>query len=297
MLIPKFMAKRSALVGIDFDVNTVRLLELCKTRTGLCIESYVVCGNDDISQALNEAIKQSGVKSKLAVVGLPYSAVISKNIQLDARLNEDEIESYLLMNMKKFTGFGIQDICMDFNILGLVKNSPDKVNIEMIAAKREQVAAKTELMRTTNMKIKSVDVELFALHRAVLQQSIKYDSAIAVINLKMKSLLLSVLERKKILYAKEENITDHGIAQQIGNELQLFFATNPCKVNQIIVSGENADCVNLLENISLQTGIPTCTADPFIDMEISEHVDAAALRKVAHNMVISCGLALWQFSK
>lgn len=297
MLISKFIAKRSALVGIDFDVNTVRLLELSKTRTGLCVESYAVCSNDDISQAVNEAIKQSGVKSKLAVVGLPYSAVISRNIQLDTRLDDDEIESYLLMNMKKLTGFGVQDICMDFDRLEPVKNSPDKVNIEMIAAKREQVAAKKELMHSTNMKIKSVDVELFALQRAAQQQSIKYDGAIAVINLKKRSLLLSVLEQGEILYAKEENIVEGDIAEQICNELQLCFATNPCKVNHIIIAGENADCADLLENISARVGVSVYTANPFVDMEISGHVDALALRKVAHNMIISFGLALWRFSK
>ncbi len=298
MLIPRFRAKRSASVGIDFDTNTVRLIELSKTRAGLCVESYAICSNNDISQALNEAIKLSGVKTKLAVIGLPYSSVISKNIQLDARLDVDEIESYLLMNMKKLTGFGVQDICIDFDRLGPVKNSPDKVNIEMIAAKREQVAAKKELMCCTNMKIKSVDMELFALQRAVLQQSIKYDGVIAVINLKKRSLLLSVLEQgRKILYAKEENIIEGDIAEQICNELQLCFATNPCKVNHIIMSGENADCADLLENISALTGIRACTANPFVDMEISGHVDALALRKVAHNMMISFGLALWQFSK
>jgi type IV pilus assembly protein PilM len=297
MLIPKFIAKRSALVGIDFDVNTVRLLELRQTRAGFCVESYAVCSGDSLRQALNEAIKQSGVKSKFAVVGLPYSAVISRNIQLDARLDEDEIESYLLMNMKKLTGFGVKDICIDFNILGPVKNSPDKVNIGMIAAKREQIAAKKELMRTTNMKIQSVDVELFALQRAVLQQSLKCDDTVAVINLKKKSLLLSVLEHGEILYAKEEDVIEGDIAEQISNELQLCFATNPCKVNQIIVSGENADCADLLENIFTRVGVSVCTANPFVNVEISEHIDALALRKVAHSMMISYGLALWQFSK
>jgi len=291
------MTKRSVLVGIDFDVNTVRLLELRRTRAGFCVESYAVCSDENLRQALNEAIKQSGVKTKLAVVGLPCSAVISRNIQLDARLDEDEIESYLLMNMKKFTGFGVQDICMDFNILGPVSDSPDKVNIEMIAAKREQVAAKKQLMCTTNMKMRSIDVELFALQRAALQQSLKYDDAVAVINLKKRSLLLSVLEHGEILYAKEENVIEGDFAEQICNELQLCFATNPCKVNQIIVSGENANCADLLEGISTRIGVSVCTADPLVNMEISEHIDAIALRKVAHSMMISCGLALWQFCK
>jgi type IV pilus assembly protein PilM len=297
MWVSRLKVNRSAVVGIDFDINTVRLIELSKTRTGICVESYAICETNTISQALNEAIKQSGVKTKLAVIGLPYSAVISKNIQLDARLEEHEIESYLLMNMKKFTGFSVQDICMDFEILGPVKNSPDKVNIEMIAARREQVAAKTELIRTTNMIIKSVDVELFALQRAVLQQSTKYEGAVAVINLKMKSILLSVFELGKILYAKEENRADNDIAQQINSELQLFFATNPCKVNQVIIAGENADSSDLLEDIFTQIGISACTANPFVGMKISEQVDALALRRVAHSMMISCGLALWQFSK
>jgi len=269
-------------VGIDIDDNSVKILELRKTRTEICVESYAIYKNADISALVKPYSK------KFVTIGIPYSAVINKTIQLDAKLNEEEIENYLVMNMKKLTGFAALDISMDFKILE--KTSTNKINVELIAARREQVLAKTSLLE--KVKVKAIDVESFALQRAALLQLHNNNDIIAAINLKTNNLLLCIFQQENIIYVKEENISEQNIAQLINKELQLFFATKSFTINQIIIAGETVK-VELLDSIYNETNIPTTLANPFSNMTFK---DKTGLFKIASALTLCCGLALWKFA-
>lgn len=288
----KWLIQRSATsVGIDIGANSVSLLKLCRIRTGYEILSYTHRDDNNIAALL----KQTKIKS--TIIGMPHAAVISKVIQLDASLHTDEIENYLLMNMRKYTGFAAQDIRMDFNVLGLAPNFPNKVAVQLIAARREQVAARTKLLGEANIKVEAVDVESFALQRAALLQVAQADDVVAIVNLRQNSLLLCITQGNSMLYVKEEQIVAlPDIAQQINQELQLFFANHSVTITQIIVAGTYADQMRLINNIAAATNITTYIANPFMDMECAGQIDKKALHKTAHTMLLSCGLALWKFA-
>ena len=271
--------------GIDIDHNCVKLIELRKTRQGYFVENYAVGNIDDIAQ-LN-------AKSKISAIALPYAGVISKTIQLDASLHEKEIENYLLMNMQQYTGFMAQDISMDFSVHGPVKDCPDKIVVELTAARRKEVNARVNLFQRSYLKIKFVDVESFALQRAALLQLGNTDDAMVIINLKLRSLLFCVLQQGEIIYVTEENILDNqGVVERIRHELQMFFATHSLPITSILVGGESADKIGLIDEIAELVHIPVHIANPFINMEITKQLDSEEFYKIAHSMMISCGLAI-----
>lgn len=277
--------KKSPVTSIGFDINSelVRSVELKKTNDCYFLTSY----SANVDMAAN--------RNKNVIVAIPYGAAISKIVQLDAGLGEEEIEKYLTMNIKRYTGFNAEDISMDFNILGPAENNSNKIDVELIAAKREQVAAKISLLRQYGVNVKAVDVEPFALQRAALAQLPK-ESSIAVFNVKQNSLLFCVIQQKKMLYVKEENIAiEIDIEKQILAELQMFFAANVVDINHILITGDVRLEDGLVEHIAEQTNIRTSGGNPFINMELAPQINRKDLNRNAHLMMLSCGLALWRF--
>lgn len=273
----RFRKKPATFIGFDINSDQIISVELKRGNGGYCLESYAV--HADIAEHEN----------KMVTIALPYSAAITKIIQLDMNLNEEEIEDYLTMNMKKYTGLNAEDISMDFSVLGPAKNSSNKIDVELIAAKQEQVKGKIAFLQQYNIKVKAVDIESFALQRAALLQLPQDDAVTAVINVKQNNLLVGILQNKDMLYVREENVTPgQDINEQINAELQMFFAAHSISVDRILMAGEVTGENILIDNI------PVSIANPFINMEIAPQIDRAKLNKVAHFLLISCGLALWQ---
>lgn len=259
-------------IGIDINGNTVRLLGLRKTKNNCRVVAAAACSANKVAVALDKVIRQAKIKIKSATIAIPYSAVMVKTISLDASLTEPEILNYLYMNSKQYTGVNPQKLRMDFNILGPTQGQPHKIDIELVAAKRDQLDAKVALVSDANIKVTAVDVDAFALARAAIPH-IKHDLT-AVINLNSSSFLLCVLENRKIIYIKEENI-HLSIAHQLKNELQMFVTTHNKIVQQIILAGVLHP--GNKASIATKTGISTMVATPY---------------SIDPQMMLSYGLAL-----
>jgi Tfp pilus assembly PilM family ATPase len=182
---------------------------------------------------------------------------------------------------------------MDFKAVELEGVGRNKLEVELIAARKEQVAAKTSWFTANNINVTFVDVEPFALQQVMLAQLTKDNEVVAVVNLKVNSFLFCVFCDKKILYIKEDSInSEQNIAEQINNELQMFFATHSLIVQRIMVGGRRANQAKLLAEINACTHITTEVLNPFGRMKLAKSIDAKRLYQSASSLILSCGLAM-----
>lgn len=83
------------------------------------------------------------------------------------------------------------------------------------------------------------------------------------------------------------------LIQQIERQLQLFYSSTSYQdIDSLILAGGSSAIENLPHKVQQQLGCPTYVANPFIDMVLSDKVDAAALAQDAPAMMIACGLAM-----
>ncbi|MCK4608838.1 MAG: pilus assembly protein PilM [Gammaproteobacteria bacterium] len=292
----KWLRKKSiATVGIDFGVDYVNLLELQKQDEQCWLVSYASFANvPDITQALQQALEQIKAKSYRIAIAIPHTTIINKTLQVDASLDEDEIEQFLIANSKQYTGYANEEINMDFSVLGEAPRDTAKTVVELVATKRDQVAEKTSLLEQLNYKATVVDVESFALQRAVLKNLANKKVVTAAIYLKSHVLLMSVFQDDLLLYATETQ-NDHAqtITQQIEQTLQMCFASHSITIEQIVLSGINADNPELTAEIKGQINIPVLPLDCFANIEIADAIDSDVLKQLAPQLLLSYGLALW----
>lgn len=169
------------LLGIDVSASNVKLVELVPGgKAGVRLERYaiepiergaVVDGNvenpEAVADALMRAIRRTGARAKLAAMALPSSAVIAKRITLPAGLHEEDYEVQVESEASQYIPFSIDEVNLDFQILGPSPNAADDVEVLLAASLKEKVDDRVAIAEMAGLKPTVIDVEPYAARVAI----------------------------------------------------------------------------------------------------------------------------------
>ncbi len=241
MLAQLFGKKKIPVVGLDISSTTVKLLELGRVGARFRVESYAVeplppdaVVERDIKDtaAVGEAIKRvfarSGTSCKHASVAVAGSAVITKIIQLDIGLNEDDIETQIKLDADQYIPYPLEEVALDFEVQGESDKAADKVDVLVAASRSENVDTRVESMEIAGVKAKVVDVESFAMERAFQliagQLPNRGDErVIAVVDIGATMTSLSVLRNFKTIYTREQLFGGSQLTEEIQRRYGLSY--------------------------------------------------------------------------
>ena len=176
-----FSSKTPLLIGLDIGSSSVKLVELSQSLGGnLRLERYaieqlprgaMVDGNIDkidvVAEAVRRAYRRVECKVKNVAVALPASAVITKRIALPANLNEEELEIQVESEANQYIPFALDEVSLDFQVLGPVLNSPEEVEVLIAASRKEKVEDRLAAIQEAGLKPIIVDVESYAMRAAL----------------------------------------------------------------------------------------------------------------------------------
>jgi type IV pilus assembly protein PilM len=171
-----FSAKSPPMLGLDIGTTSVKLVELSEAGKGQYrVERYVieplpkdavkegdVVNAEQVVEALQEAWRQMGTRVKNVVMSLPASAVITKKILLPASLSGSELETQVESEANQVIPFSLDEVNLDFQILGPSLGSPNDVEVLLAAARKEKVEDRVALAETAGLKAMVMDVESYA---------------------------------------------------------------------------------------------------------------------------------------
>lgn len=184
LALPDFFRRSSApLVGVDISASSVKLVELAAgAKTALRLERYaiepiergaVVDGNienpEAVADALVRALRRSGCRAKLAALALPSAAVISKRLTLPAGLTEEEYELQVESEASQYIPFPIDEVNLDFQVLGPAAGASDDVDVLIAASRKEKVEDRVAIAEMAGLKAMVMDVEPYAARVAIDQ--------------------------------------------------------------------------------------------------------------------------------
>lgn len=173
--------KKPPLIGLDISTSGVRLVELAEAgKNELRLERYaseplprgaVVDGNienlDQVSEAVRRVWKKSGTRIKLIALGMPPASVITKKIILPNGLSEDELEVQVESEASQYIPFALDEVSLDFDVIGVAPNSPDDVEVMLAASRREKVEDRVAIAEAAGLKAVVMDIESYAARAAI----------------------------------------------------------------------------------------------------------------------------------
>ncbi len=233
----RFGRKKIELLGIDISSTAIKLVQLSQNSAAAVpyhVEHYAVeplpanavvekkiADVDAVGQCIERAMIRSGSKAKRGAVAVSGSAVITKPILMSASLSESEMENQILLEADQYIPYPLEEVNIDFDILGPSSSSPDMVDVLLAATRSENVDDRVSALEISGLSAAVVDVESYAMERAcgLLRDSAdneRIDQTVAVADIGATTTTLHVLHDGKIEYTREQNFG----GQQLTDDVQ-----------------------------------------------------------------------------
>lgn len=228
-----FNKKANTLLGIDISSTSVKLIELSRSGSRYKVEAYAVeplppnavvekniAELDGVGQALSRVLVKARTGAKHAAVAVAGSAVITKTIEMEAGLSDDELENQLKIEADQYIPYPLEEVAIDFEVQGFSARNNERVDVLLAACRKENVEVREAALSVAGLTAKVVDVEAYALERAyglVVQQlgSERDDLTVAIIDIGATMMTLSVLHNGKTIYSRESMFGGRQLTEEI----------------------------------------------------------------------------------
>jgi type IV pilus assembly protein PilM len=230
------------LVGLDVSTSSVRLVELSQLGKGeLRLERYaseplprgaVVDGNienlEQVSEAVRRVWKKSGTRVRLVALGMPPASVITKKIILPAGLSEDQLEVQVESEASQYIPFALDEVSLDFDVIGPAANSPDDIEVMLAASRKEKVEDRVALAEAAGLTAVVMDIESYAARAAldrVISQAPQAGAGqiVALFQVGAQVTHISVMLDGDTIYEREQPFGGNQLTQDIVRAYGLSF--------------------------------------------------------------------------
>ena len=174
-----FEKKAQNVLGLDISSSSVKLLELSRSGNRFRVESYAVTSlppnsvvekniNDveGVGDAIVKVVSQAKAKNKNIAIAVSGSAVITKVIEMEAGLTEDQTETQISVEADQYIPYPLDEVALDFEVLGPSERDPEVVEVLLAACRKENVELRTDAADYAELETKIVDVEAYSMERA-----------------------------------------------------------------------------------------------------------------------------------
>jgi type IV pilus assembly protein PilM len=343
------------LIGIDVSSSAVKMLELDSGGKGkLRVERYAItplpkdavldgaiAKTEVVEEAMRQTLKMLGTRIRDVAMALPAASVITKNIMLPGDATEAEIDTQISAEANQIASFPLNDISLDYQILGPNLKNPSENDALLVLARKERVEERVALAESAGLKVVVMDVDAYASLTAFEQMLFQLPEqgkgqTVAVIDIGAQTTHVNVLHDNQSVYQREHALGGYSltneisrrfdlpleeaedakrkgllpesydsevlqpflesVAQEIARALQLFFsASSHQNIDHIFLAGGCAAIPGLNEVVQSRTQANTLVANPFANMDVSNHLKTRHIASDAPALLVACGLALRRF--
>jgi type IV pilus assembly protein PilM len=251
-----FNPKLRPLIGVDISSTAVKMVELVDAGKGQPrVERYaieplpkdaVLDGNlaslEAVAGALQRCWKRLGTSTRFIAMALPTSAVITKKITLPANLREQDMEIQVESEANQYIPFALEEVNLDFQVIGPAPGSPDDVEVLLAASRKEKVEDRVAAAEVAELKPVVIDVEAYATQAAyeLVIKQLPRDGAgqiIALIDIGASAMTVTIMKDDQQVYAREQAFG----GSQLTDEIMRAYGIGPDEAENLKRSGTPPD--------------------------------------------------------
>lgn len=227
--------KDPPLIGLDISSSSIKMVEIDASSKGLYrVERYVieslpkdavVDGNivnfDAASEALRLCWKRMGTRIKNVAMALPAAAVITKKVILPGNQREEDMELQVQGEANQYIPFTLEEVNLDFQVLGPAPNSSiEDVEVLIAASRKEKIEDRVALAQSAGLKALVMDVESFAAQSAfeLIQSQLSTSSenpVYAMVDAGAAMLRITLFNKDQTIYVREQQLGGNHLTQEI----------------------------------------------------------------------------------
>ena len=227
------------LIGVDVSSTSVKVLELSLKSGRYWVESYAlvplpegsvveknILNPEAVAEVLERTLNLANPQTMSAALAIPTSMVITKTIEMDAEMTDDEREIQIREDAEQYIPFPLDEASIDFEVLPDRLANPNRVNVQLVATRLENVETRAQVIEMAGLTPKIADVDSFAIENAfkVFADTLPMGvNTVGILDIGHSMTTLSVMQNNKIIYTREQVFGGKQLTQEIQNRYGLSF--------------------------------------------------------------------------
>jgi type IV pilus assembly protein PilM len=226
-----FGRKSVPVIGLDIGSSSIRVLQLSEQGSSYRIEHFAiepvsagavaeksVQDIEAVSGAIERAVQSSGSRSKACAIAVSGSAVFTKTISLPSNLAEADVESQVQIEANQYVPYPLDEVSLDFEVLGKSRRNADMIDILLAASKSENVESRQDALETVGLTARVVDVEAFAIANSFElmreRDGLSKNEAVGVFDIGYDLTTLLVLRGGRVIYTRDHPFGGHQLLEE-----------------------------------------------------------------------------------
>ena len=170
-----FFKKKDQLVGLDIGSSCIKVAVVKETAKGYVlqklgiatvpmgiIEEGRIVDTDAVAEIIRTLFRTHRIKQKNIAISTGGYSVVIKTIVIPT-VSEKELVGSIRTEAEQYIPYDIDDVNLDFQILGSSDFSDDQMNVLLVAVRKDLVAEYIDLINQAGLNPCIIDVDSFAL--------------------------------------------------------------------------------------------------------------------------------------
>ncbi|QZA76865.1 pilus assembly protein PilM [Deefgea tanakiae] len=231
--------KAPPLIGVDISSSAVKMVELSQAGRNFSLERYVIeplpkdavtdnniVNSEAVALAIRNAWRRMGTKVKNVAAALPASAVITKKILVPAGMSERELESQVETEANQYIPFSLDEVNLDFQVLGFAINNPEEEDVLIAAAKKDKVDERVAAIEEAGLKAVVLDVESYATQAAfeLMRPQLPNggeNQIVAVVDIGSTAMHMNIFKDGQSIYSRDQGYAGNQLTQEIQRKFNM----------------------------------------------------------------------------
>jgi type IV pilus assembly protein PilM len=228
-----FFNRKREVIGIDIGSSSIKLVQLKEQKgsyqllnAGIiplppeAIVDNTLMDSASIVEAIKNLVSSLAVKVKDVACSISGNSVIIRKISLPA-MPPEELEDQIIWEAEQYIPFDINDVNMDFQILSPDSIDPSKMNVLLVASKKDIINDYVAVFNEAGLHLAVVDVDSFAVQNAFeANHQVGSEEVLALVNIGASIMNINVVKDGITLFTRDVqmggNLYTEEIQKQIG---------------------------------------------------------------------------------
>ena len=276
---------KKAIIGIDIGASAVKLAQLKESKGTYILKALdieplpseavvdsSIMDSSAVVQAIKDLVERNNIgKNSNVAVAVSGHSVIIRKISLPL-MTDEELGTSIQWEAEQYIPFDIADVFIDYHIIGPDPEDQGKMEVVLVAARREFVDEYTGVIRESGMNPVVVDVGCFAVENIYCSlYTEEILDSVALIDIGASGAQISVLKENVSVFTREVQMG----GDSYNEELQKHFglSTDDAELLKIDGSFEDVDvqeASNVIQGVSDNLVQEICRALDFFSATFND---------------------------
>ncbi|OLF41664.1 pilus assembly protein PilM [Psychrobacter sp. Rd 27.2] len=232
-----FTSKSRHLIGVDICATSVKLVDIQRQQGMFRLKSYgierlpegvvvdkLIVDTEAVGDTIASLARRCQVANAHAATAVSGSAVITKIIDMDMALSDVEREAQIRLDADQYVPYPLEDVNLDFEVLGPSLVSDDMVQVLLAASRSENVDQRVDALTFGGMQTKVMDIESHAIERAfglMVDNLPGLPELVALVDIGHNQTTLYVAKNGEFIYSREQLFGGAQLTEAIQNRYGL----------------------------------------------------------------------------